>query len=146
MLEETKEVPKLADATYAHTLVIKSTHEHRFLILPGNLTIYGFDRLQSRIASFFHWFWWLVGNAVFRYAGPLNILIDSFTMQTLSIHYILNFLDLFGFPRPLNPHPRLKKNLLIHRRQGLHGPQKLCSAVRCCERLAWSRSTKIPDS
>ncbi len=27
MSEKTKEVPQLADATYAHTLVIKSTHE-----------------------------------------------------------------------------------------------------------------------
>ncbi len=26
MLEKTKEVPQLADTTYAHTLVIKSTH------------------------------------------------------------------------------------------------------------------------
>ncbi len=34
--------------------------------------IYGFDRLQSRIASLFHWFWWLVGDAVFTYAGTLN--------------------------------------------------------------------------
>ncbi len=35
--------------------------------------IYGFDRLQSIITSFFHWFWWLVGDAVFTYAGPLKI-------------------------------------------------------------------------
>ncbi len=53
MSEKTKEVPRLADATYARTLVIKSTHEF----------------------------------------------IDSFTMQTLSIHCILKFLDLFGFLR-----------------------------------------------
>ncbi len=31
MSEKTKEVPQLADATYAHTLVIKSTHEYKFL-------------------------------------------------------------------------------------------------------------------
>ncbi len=29
MSEKTKEVPRLADATYAHTLVIKSTHEYK---------------------------------------------------------------------------------------------------------------------
>ncbi len=29
MSEKTKEVPQLADATYAHTLVIKSTHEYK---------------------------------------------------------------------------------------------------------------------
>ncbi len=29
MWEKTKEVPQLADATYAHTLVIKSTHEYK---------------------------------------------------------------------------------------------------------------------
>ncbi len=29
MSEKTKEVPRLADATYAHTLVIKSTHESK---------------------------------------------------------------------------------------------------------------------
>ena len=34
--------------------------------------LYGFDRLLSRITSFFHWFWWLVGDAVFTYAGPLK--------------------------------------------------------------------------
>ncbi len=34
--------------------------------------IYGFDRLQSRITWFFHWFWWLVGDTVFTRAGPLN--------------------------------------------------------------------------
>ncbi len=28
MLEKTREGPKLDDATYAHTLVIKSTHEY----------------------------------------------------------------------------------------------------------------------
>ncbi len=28
MSEKIKEVPQLADATYAHTLVIKSTHEY----------------------------------------------------------------------------------------------------------------------
>ena len=28
-----------------------------------------------------------------------------------------------------NPHPRLQKNLLIHRRRGPHGPQNLCSVV-----------------
>ena len=39
--------------------------------------IYGFDRLLSRITSFFHWFWWLVGNAIFRYAGPLKVGHDS---------------------------------------------------------------------
>ncbi len=34
--------------------------------------IYGFDRLQSRITWFFHWFWWWVGDAVFTSAGPLK--------------------------------------------------------------------------
>ncbi len=29
MSEKTREVPQLADATYAHTLVIKSTHEYK---------------------------------------------------------------------------------------------------------------------
>ncbi len=29
MLEKTKEVPQLADATYAHTLVIESAHEYK---------------------------------------------------------------------------------------------------------------------
>ncbi len=29
MLEKTREVPQLADTTYAHTLVIKSTHEYK---------------------------------------------------------------------------------------------------------------------
>ena len=29
MSEKTKEVPQHADATYAHTLVIKSTHEYK---------------------------------------------------------------------------------------------------------------------
>ncbi len=29
MSEKTKEVPQLADTTYAHTLVIKSTHEYK---------------------------------------------------------------------------------------------------------------------
>ncbi len=29
MSEKTKEVPQLTDATYAHTLIIKSTHEYR---------------------------------------------------------------------------------------------------------------------
>ncbi len=29
MSEKTKEVPQLADATYAHALVIKSTHEYK---------------------------------------------------------------------------------------------------------------------
>ncbi len=29
MSEKTREVPQLADATYAHTLVIESTHIHR---------------------------------------------------------------------------------------------------------------------
>ena len=29
----------------------------------------------------------------------------------------------------INPHPWLQKNLLIHRRRGPHGPQKLCSVV-----------------
>ncbi len=29
MSEKTKEVPKLANATYAYTLVIKSTHEYK---------------------------------------------------------------------------------------------------------------------
>ncbi len=29
MSEETKEVPQLADTTYAHTLVIKSTYEYK---------------------------------------------------------------------------------------------------------------------
>ncbi len=29
MSEKTKEVPQLADATFAHTLVIKSTHEYK---------------------------------------------------------------------------------------------------------------------
>ncbi len=33
MSEKTKEVPQLADATYAHTLVIKSTHEYSDLLL-----------------------------------------------------------------------------------------------------------------
>ncbi len=45
--------------------------------------------LQSRITSFFHWFWWLVGNAVFTYAGSLNkvklgILSKSATKTTVS--------------------------------------------------------------
>ena len=30
MSEKTKEVPQLDDATYAHTLVIESTHEYKF--------------------------------------------------------------------------------------------------------------------
>ncbi len=34
--------------------------------------IYGFDRLQSRTTSLFHWFWWLVGDKVFTYADPLK--------------------------------------------------------------------------
>ncbi len=51
MLEKTREVPPLADATYVHTLVIKSTY------------------------------------------------IYSFTMQALSIHCILKFLDISGFLR-----------------------------------------------
>ncbi len=29
MLEKSKEVPQLADATYVHTLVVESTHEYR---------------------------------------------------------------------------------------------------------------------
>ncbi len=29
MSEKTREVPQLADTTYAHTLVIKSTHEYK---------------------------------------------------------------------------------------------------------------------
>ncbi len=29
MLEKTREVPQLPDATYAHTLVIESTHEYK---------------------------------------------------------------------------------------------------------------------
>ncbi len=29
MSEKTKEVPQIADATYAHTLFIKSTHEYK---------------------------------------------------------------------------------------------------------------------
>ena len=29
MSEKTKEVPQLGDTTYAHTLVIKSTHEYK---------------------------------------------------------------------------------------------------------------------
>ncbi len=51
-------MPQLADATYAHTLVIKSTHQYKYLIF-----------------------------------------IDSFIMQTLRIHYILNFFELIGFIR-----------------------------------------------
>ena len=31
MSEKTREVPQLADTTYAHTLVIKSTHEYKVL-------------------------------------------------------------------------------------------------------------------
>ncbi len=59
MSEKTREVPQLADATYAHTLVIQGTHEYKV-------------------------------------HGPF---IDSFTIQTLSIHCILKFFDLSGFLR-----------------------------------------------
>ncbi len=39
MSEKTKEVPQLADATYAHTLVIKSTHEYK-IVSPCKLKVY----------------------------------------------------------------------------------------------------------
>ncbi len=32
MSEKTREVPQLADATYAHTLVIESTHEYKYFL------------------------------------------------------------------------------------------------------------------
>ena len=37
MSEKTKEVPRLAYATYAHTLVIKSTHEYK--VSPCKLSL-----------------------------------------------------------------------------------------------------------
>ncbi len=57
--------------------------------------MYGFDRLQSRITSFFHRFWWLVGDAVFTYAGPLKsqrgIHQFRFFLSPMRIpHYFLN--------------------------------------------------------
>ena len=43
MSEKTREVPQLADATYAHILVIKSTHEYKVHELEeyGKLESYG---------------------------------------------------------------------------------------------------------
>ncbi len=64
MSEKTKEVSQLSDATYAHTLVIKSTHEYILNWPPWHLYL---------------------------------IFIDSFTIQTISLHCIFKFFDLFGF-------------------------------------------------
>ena len=51
--------------------------------------IYGFDRLQSRITWFFDWFWWLVGDAVFTRAGPLNGSLDMEKMWwSLCVYYM----------------------------------------------------------
>ncbi len=36
MSEKTREVPQLADTTYAHTLVIKSTHEYKVHVPYGS--------------------------------------------------------------------------------------------------------------
>ena len=66
MSEKTKEVPKLADATYAHTLIIKSTY----------------SGYREKALEILH-----------RHC------MNSFTMQTLSIHCILKFLVLVGFLR-----------------------------------------------
>ncbi len=41
MSEKTKEVPQLADGTYAHILVIKSTHEYKVHGLYGSNFPYG---------------------------------------------------------------------------------------------------------
>ncbi len=39
MSEKTREVPQLANTTYAHTLVIKSTHEYKVLIFIDSFTM-----------------------------------------------------------------------------------------------------------
>ncbi len=47
MLEKTRQVPKLADATYAHTLVIESTQEYK---VHGPYD-HGFDNQSMSIGS-----------------------------------------------------------------------------------------------
>ena len=37
------------------------------------VSIYGFDRLQSRITLLFRWFWSLLVVSLFHYAGPLKV-------------------------------------------------------------------------
>ncbi len=59
--------------------------------------IYGFDRLASRITSFFHWFWWVVGNAVFTYAGPLNTIL-FYSILSLIDYLSSEFFALFYPP------------------------------------------------
>ncbi len=75
MSEKTREVPQLADATYASTLVIKSTHEYKIN--------------------------WSYGSNLPPYTKE-EMIVSTFNDQSMNLsgflrHYLLNEYDIFPY-------------------------------------------------
>ena len=85
------------------------------IFLDGSLGkpyMYGFDRLQLRISSLFYWFWWLVEDAVFTYAGPLYPMINLIKHPNKLITITYGHLHLCIGPFFISPNHQLLENFV----------------------------------